>query len=317
MSDPNQPSVPPGWYPDGQGGQRWWDGVRWTEHTQPDAPEETPDLHSAQTQVAPHQPGGATPFTPPAQPPQQSGKHQPYPPQQPYPPPQQAGRQQGYPQQYGQQPYQQHGQPQQAYGQQPYAAQHGQPYAPPGQFPAPRSGGSTTGLLVGGLIGGGVILLVCLVGGIFMLSSGSGPGKVVEEYLEAYGRLDMEKACELSAEDARKQILETAGADSCSDVDSAIIGGQDEYFKQTYGQTYDDVVDDMDIDVEIEEVDEDGDEARVKALTTGTYNGSNDKVLEDLLDGEKTSEETSWYYVVKEDGEWKVAEECSDRSSCG
>jgi hypothetical protein len=35
MSDPNQPSAPAGWYPDGQGGQRWWDGTRWTEHTQP------------------------------------------------------------------------------------------------------------------------------------------------------------------------------------------------------------------------------------------------------------------------------------------
>uniref|UniRef100_UPI001877B457 DUF2510 domain-containing protein n=2 Tax=Nocardioides lijunqiniae TaxID=2760832 RepID=UPI001877B457 len=41
MSDPNQPSTPAGWYPDGQGGQRWWDGTRWTEHTMP-APGATP-----------------------------------------------------------------------------------------------------------------------------------------------------------------------------------------------------------------------------------------------------------------------------------
>lgn len=26
---------PPGWYPDVQGISRWWDGGRWTEHTQP------------------------------------------------------------------------------------------------------------------------------------------------------------------------------------------------------------------------------------------------------------------------------------------
>lgn len=33
MSDSGQ-GTPAGWYPDGQGAQRWWDGQRWTEHTQ-------------------------------------------------------------------------------------------------------------------------------------------------------------------------------------------------------------------------------------------------------------------------------------------
>lgn len=27
--------TPPGWYPDGQGVTRYWDGTQWTEHTQP------------------------------------------------------------------------------------------------------------------------------------------------------------------------------------------------------------------------------------------------------------------------------------------
>lgn len=31
-------TTPPGWYPDAQGTTRWWDGTRWTEHTQPAAP---------------------------------------------------------------------------------------------------------------------------------------------------------------------------------------------------------------------------------------------------------------------------------------
>lgn len=30
-------SRPPGWYPDAAGTTRWWDGVRWTEHTAPAA----------------------------------------------------------------------------------------------------------------------------------------------------------------------------------------------------------------------------------------------------------------------------------------
>src|SRR6478609_5072568 len=27
-------STPPGWFDDGHGAQRWWDGTQWTEHTQ-------------------------------------------------------------------------------------------------------------------------------------------------------------------------------------------------------------------------------------------------------------------------------------------
>lgn len=30
-------STPAGWYDDGQGSQRWWDGTQWTEHVQPPA----------------------------------------------------------------------------------------------------------------------------------------------------------------------------------------------------------------------------------------------------------------------------------------
>jgi hypothetical protein len=25
-------TTPPGWYDDGHGGMRWWDGANWTEH---------------------------------------------------------------------------------------------------------------------------------------------------------------------------------------------------------------------------------------------------------------------------------------------
>lgn len=31
----SQGTTPPGWYDDGQGSQRWWDGTGWTDHTRP------------------------------------------------------------------------------------------------------------------------------------------------------------------------------------------------------------------------------------------------------------------------------------------
>ncbi|GAA2082125.1 hypothetical protein GCM10009840_17750 [Pseudolysinimonas kribbensis] len=34
MSSPTTPAAA-GWYPDGMGGQRYWDGARWTEHHAP------------------------------------------------------------------------------------------------------------------------------------------------------------------------------------------------------------------------------------------------------------------------------------------
>jgi hypothetical protein len=81
VSNPNHPggppTTPPGWYPDGQGGQRWWDGTAWTQHTQPPPPP-----------VPPQQPAGPT-GPPPGAPPQQGG----YPQQQWQPGPG------GYPQQ--------------------------------------------------------------------------------------------------------------------------------------------------------------------------------------------------------------------------
>lgn len=32
---PVSPSIPAGWYPDGQGRMRWWDGTAWTEQYSP------------------------------------------------------------------------------------------------------------------------------------------------------------------------------------------------------------------------------------------------------------------------------------------
>lgn len=37
-NSPPPPAPPPGWYPDAQGRQRWWDGSAWTSHITPQTP---------------------------------------------------------------------------------------------------------------------------------------------------------------------------------------------------------------------------------------------------------------------------------------
>ncbi|WP_375003722.1 DUF4177 domain-containing protein [Aeromicrobium sp. CTD01-1L150] len=43
MSDETKKSATPGWYPDGQGNHRWWDGSQWTKHASPAAPGADPN----------------------------------------------------------------------------------------------------------------------------------------------------------------------------------------------------------------------------------------------------------------------------------
>jgi len=49
---------PAGWYDDGKGSTRWWDGTRWTEHVQP-APPAAPSYATAQPYPAVPGPGAA------------------------------------------------------------------------------------------------------------------------------------------------------------------------------------------------------------------------------------------------------------------
>lgn len=300
MSDPNQPAVPPGWYPDGQGGQRWWDGTRWTEHTQPATPAApqpatpaAPGLHEMPTQVAPQ-------ASQPTQAPQQSPPGQ-------FAPPAQVP--------YGQPQQPQFGQPQQQvpYGQ---PAQFGQPpYGQPGfGAPAGGSGGSKKGLLIGVGAAVGLLLVSCLVGGIFLLG-GSGPGDVVKDYILAGSELDYETQCDLSAKDSRKTMLDAYEVDDCGTFAEKVDDDDGEAgFEDAYGVSFDDFMDDIDVDVEIKDVDEDGDEAIVETKTRYSYTGNDDKVLDEILDGDKVNNETGWYKVLKEGGDWLVAEECTDCS---
>ncbi|ALJ21332.1 DUF2510 domain-containing protein [Microbacterium sp. No. 7] len=53
-------STPAGWYDDGHGTQRWWDGTQWTEHVQP-AAAPTPPAPAAPTPAEPVAPAASTP----------------------------------------------------------------------------------------------------------------------------------------------------------------------------------------------------------------------------------------------------------------
>ncbi|MEV7633635.1 DUF2510 domain-containing protein [Microbacterium sp. NPDC089318] len=144
-------SVPAGWYDDGSGRQRWWDGEQWTDHFAP----ETPDLPdeggtvlagSESTADAGHDAGApADPYAPPVAPGAQDDAQ----PTQAYP----SAASDGYPQSaygqdasaqapYGQAPYGQN-----PYGQAPYG-QAGYPgaaaYDPQNPYAAPAPYGGDT-----------------------------------------------------------------------------------------------------------------------------------------------------------------------------
>ncbi|GAA1516148.1 DUF2510 domain-containing protein [Nocardioides humi] len=288
MSDPNQPATPAGWYPDGQGGQRWWDGTQWTEHTQP--PAAGPGVDA--TVVAPQQPAQ---HQPPVQP------QQPAPQQQFQQPAQQAyGQQQyGQPQQFGGQP---------VYGQQPpYGQQYGQPAwgAPPA-----GGGGGNTKLLV--ILGGGTaaLLLVVLLVVILVKAVGGGsPEDVAKAYLQAGFEGDYEKVCELTAEDRREELLEEADADDCgelADQRKEEDEKEEEKYEEEYGLSIDDIRGNFDLDVDIRDVDEKGDdEAIVEVRQTREYT-KDDDFLDKELGGDRTNSATFKMKLVKEDGDWKV-----------
>jgi hypothetical protein len=262
-------STPPGWYPDGQGGQRWWDGNQWTEHTLP--PQEADRPAAPQQPQQPQQPGpsdvtqvrppeGDRPAAPGAgQPPaamptQVAGAGSPQQPQH-----QQPG---GYPQQgYGQQPGF-GGAPQQGYGQPAWQGQHGQQHAG-------GSGGGLNAKLIG-LIGGGAAVVIVLVIVLFLVLGGSGgPKGVVEDFVDA---------------------------DSCSDVEDLVTDdffgdeGCDDGYLDTAPEG-----EEADVEQDIGDEEVDGDKATVEVTTTVKAGG------------EENEFETT-FHLVKEDGDWKIDE---------
>ena len=274
-------STPPGWYPDGQGGQRWWDGNQWTEHTlppessdRPAAPEQPAQPGpSDQTQVRPggpeqpaaDRPGGQDAGQPPAAMPTQvvggAGPGQPG---------AQPGAQQGYP-----------GVPQQGgYGQQPGypgAPQQGGYPGQPGQpaWQSQQSGGSGGGInakLIG-IIGAAAVAVIAIGVVLFLVvGGGGGPSGTAEDYFDAVQSQDCDFIDLLSK--ANRDELDKG---ECEDDPDAFLGGES------------DTCPDSEIELSNEEVD--GDNATVDFEVTG---------------GGEDCEEKGTISLVKEGDDWKI-----------
>lgn len=287
MSDPNQPSTPAGWYPDGQGGQRWWDGTQWTEHTQPaqgaapaapaapaqpTPPAEPTPVDPMQTVVAPRTPAqGLPPQAGAGQPP--SG-----------PPPAQSGYQPGY--------------------QQP-----GQPGVPPwqGQTPTSGGGGGGKGKLLA-IIAGVVALVVIAVVVLFVfVLGGGGPKDVAEDYLEAGLDADLEQVCELSSERSQKEEFESYEVDNCADYADKLEGEEAAEFDKIKA-----FLDDLDVDTELGDVSEKDDTAEVKYTQKVEYTGDDDEGFSEYFGEETKFTSKGTIRLVKEDGDWKVDEDESE-----
>jgi hypothetical protein len=278
-------STPPGWYPDGQGGQRWWDGNQWTEHTlppetsdRPAAPEQPAQPAASDvTQVRPGGPAGEQPAgdrpagaeagQPPASMPTQVARSD-----GPGQPGGQPGAQQGYPgaqQQggFGQQPGYP-GSPQQG-------GYPGQPGPPgwEGQQLGGGSGGGVSAKLIGIIAGAAAIVIALAVVLVVVVGGGGGPGGVVEDYFDAIQDQDCD-FIDLLSKDARAELEKG----TCEDDPEAFFGGDSDTCP--------------DSDIEIKDEKEDGDKATVEFEVTG---------------GGDDCEEKGTIDLVKEDGDWKIA----------
>lgn len=276
MSDPNRPSTPPGWYSDGQGGQRWWDGGKWTEHTQPPPGAGAPPARP--TPPAPAAGGNGPADLPTQVAPNRAAD---------YGAPQ--GAQPGQPGPVGA------GAPPPIYGQHPFV---------PGGTGSGGSGGRGKLLAIVG--GAFVAVLVVMIGLIVLVTVvlGGGPEDVAEDYLDASVDADFERVCELVTEKDRDEAFEELDVDDCSDVEDAVR--DDEAFND---QDLEDYLEDFDTEYEIGEVTEDGDTAEVKFTSTTEYTGDDEDIAEFYEDAE---ENKGTIYLREEDGDWKVDAEKSD-----
>ena len=263
-------STPPGWYPDGQGGQRWWDGNQWTEHTLPPPEPQVSDRPAPAEPPAQPGPSDVTQVRPPAPAPRPATAR-PRPKRaspRPRCRPRWPDREPAYPaRQATQQPSSPAGRPASRVSQVSRVSPRGRASSTPAH---PRGGGISSKVIA--LIGGAVaVLIVLVILFVVVLGGGGGPKGTVEDYFSAIQDQDCDFIDHLSEDN--RELLDK---DECEDDKDAFFSGEDTC---------------EDSDIEITDEKEDGDKATVEYEVTG---------------GGEDCEEKGSIKLVKEDGDWKV-----------
>ncbi|WP_036554983.1 DUF2510 domain-containing protein [Nocardioides insulae] len=272
----SQPTPPPGWYPDGSGQQRYWNGSAWSDQTRPQPP--------AQPPLPPSGPTGPPPGSPPQNPYAQQAPHQP-----------------------SQQPAQQPGNP--------YAGPSGPPpgvpygvagagYAGPGQPPKGRKG-----LMIGLIAVGGVAVVAAIAVLVFALAGGGGPGDpedVADEALSAMADGDLEGVCELMSSEAQEQLFDEIKASDCAGLGAAM---DEALGTEALGVSFSDILEDLEIDYEITDSSVDGDTASVDYTQTVEYTGDNQMLASAFESAFESESGSQTLPLVEEDGEWRIGGE--------
>ena len=267
-------STPPGWYDDGSGAQRWWDGAGWADRTQAPARSSSPSFSAQYGDRYGH------PLTPPepvvvaaapvaSVPPVPSVRLQP----DPEPEPEESAQAEGP-----------------AY-----------PVGSTGHGDGPQV---RRGRLLPLLAAAAVVLLVGVAAAVLLLRGG-GALDTAEDYVQAQVGLDYERVCELTAADAQQVAFETSDVASCRDLAREASGFLDEQLDTYY--------DDVDIEVEVDLVSEDDEAAEVGYTVTSDYTGDDPDGYRDAFDTEVLRETASGtLLLVVEDGDWRVSSDSLD-----
>jgi len=269
-------TTPPGWYDDGHGAMRWWDGVQWTEHVAQPDPVASPAPSEAEIVAAqlgfeqPAAPATAPPAAPaidpgvaaylaqqnaaavPAQPVPPYGAAQPEAPQ--YAPAQYGAA----PQQYGAAPQYPMADP--AYAQPPYPGA-----APGGAFAAATEPRSSSKLwivwVVLGVVLLGIVIAVAVVVPLLILNATSGGGAA---------QTDDEKAA-VSAVQTYDHAWQTGDCDELLAVTTEEFREASQYVDcetfQSDAANFDDTFDDYELAITGVESDED----EIEITTNETY----------------------------------------------